>query len=155
MSQFKYTSGQNFVERRDYVISIKDNKSGFTPFHFHAQSQIPVGWNSLVKEGGVIVMSMVVKKVALKSIAGRLQRTTCPVCYTTKLGVMPDDGWFKWYATFISLGRLFHDMVGCSRHCKKHFNCADTATEERLPPITGESMEHFRNLYVLPVRQVN
>ena len=100
MSQFKYTSGQNLVERRDYVISIKDNTSGFTPFHFPSQSPIPVGWNSLVKEGGVIVMSMVVKKVALKSIAGRLQRTTCPVCYTTKLGVMPDDGWFKWYAAF-------------------------------------------------------
>ena len=155
MSQFKYTSGQKFVERRDYVISIKDNISGFTPFHFHAQSQTPVGWNSLVKEGRVIVMSMVIKKVALKSIAGRLQRTTCPVCYTTKLGVMPEDGWFKWYDTFMSLGRLFPDMVGCSRQCNKRFNCADTATEERLPPITGESMEHFRHLYLLPVKQVN
>ena len=155
LSHFRGTSGQNLVERGDYVISIKDNKSGFTPFHFHSQSQIPVGWNSLVKEGAVIVMSMVMKKVQLQSMAGRLQRTTCPVCYTTKLGVMPDDGWFKWYATFISLARLFDDMVGCSRHCKKCFNCADMAAEQRLPPITGESMEHFRNLYLLPVRQVN
>lgn len=50
-----------------------------------------------MKKGIVIVMSMVVKKVALKSNFARRQRNACPRCYETHVGVMPDDGWLRWY----------------------------------------------------------
>lgn len=50
-----------------------------------------------MKKGVVIVMSMVVKKVALKSNFARRQRNACPRCYETHVGVMPDDGWLRWY----------------------------------------------------------
>ena len=95
MFHFKGTSGQDFVQNYDYIISSKDNKCQIHPLN-HRQ----IEWGSIVKKGEVIVMSAVVKKVQLDSKIAKLQQTTCPECYRTKIGVMPDDGQFQWYASF-------------------------------------------------------
>ena len=83
---FKGKCGEGHVERHDYSISTEDGRS-------LVQSS---NWGSLVKKGTVLVMSMIVKKAELEQDAARRQRSTCPNCYNTNLGVMPDDGWFKW-----------------------------------------------------------
>jgi len=95
MFRFKGTSGQDFVQNYDYIISSKDNKRQIRPWN-HRQ----IEWGSIVKKGEVIVMSTVIKKVRLESKSAKLQKTTCPECYRTEIGVMPDHGWFQWYASF-------------------------------------------------------
>ena len=94
MFHFKGTSGQDFVQNYEYIISSKDNKRQVRPWD-HGQ----IEWSSIVKKGKVIVMSAVVKKVRLESKSAKLQKTTCPECYRREIGVMPDDGWFQWYAS--------------------------------------------------------
>lgn len=49
-------------------------------------------------------MSMIVKRIALKRIGH--QKETCPRCYRTKVGVMRDNGWLKWYV--ITMLPSFH-----------------------------------------------
>ena len=94
MFRFKGTSGQDFVQNYDYIISSEDNKRQIRPW-----DRWQIEWGSIVKKGKVIVMSAVVKKVHLLKSA-KLQKTTCPECYRRELGVMPDDSWFQWYASF-------------------------------------------------------
>jgi len=53
-------------------------------------------WDSFVKKGTVLTMSMVLRKVTLSEKIAQ-QRRVCPRCYKTKIGVMPDDGWLQWY----------------------------------------------------------
>ena len=51
-----------------------------------------------MKKGTVIVMSMIVKKVALQQECASRQRNACPRCYETRVGVIVlDDGWQEWY----------------------------------------------------------
>lgn len=92
---FKGTSAQEFVQRNDFVIASKDNKHQIRPWEFQQ-----IEWGSIVTKGEEIVMSVVVKKVQLESESAKLQETTCPECYRTEIGVMPDDDWFQWYASF-------------------------------------------------------
>ena len=41
-------------------------------------------------------MSINVEKVALDNGKARAQRSTCPYCYKTDIGVMADEGWLQW-----------------------------------------------------------
>jgi hypothetical protein len=86
MTYFMAKCGEGHVMRDDYRISTEDGKS-------LVQSS---NWGSIVKKGTVLVMSMVVKKPALEQGGVRRQRNTCPHCYETRLGVMPDEGWLQW-----------------------------------------------------------
>ena len=83
---FQGKIGQDYVERHDYSISTEDGKSTVTSNN----------WGAIVKKGTVIVMSMIVKKVALERERASRQRNTCPRCYETRVGVMMDDGWLQW-----------------------------------------------------------
>ena len=83
---FKGKCGEDHVERHDYSISTEDGRSLVQYSN----------WGSLVKKGTVLVMSMIVQKAALEQDGARRQRSVCPNCYETNLGVMPDDGWFQW-----------------------------------------------------------
>lgn len=60
-------------------------------------------WGAVVKKGTVIVMSMIVKKVALQGKRASCQRKACPRCYETHVGVMQDCGWLQWYVIIIFL----------------------------------------------------
>lgn len=84
--------GQDHVERQDYSISTEDGNSMIAANN----------WGDFVKKGGVIVMSMIVKKVALRTEYSRRQRNACPRCYETSVGVMRDDGWLKWYVIILT-----------------------------------------------------
>ena len=90
---FKGKIGLNHVVRHDYSISTEDGK-------FVAGSN---NWGAVMKKGTVVVMSMIVKKVALEQEHARRQRNACPRCYETHAGVMPDDGWLQWYIISILL----------------------------------------------------
>jgi len=102
MFHFKGTSGQDFVQNYNYFISSKDNKCQVRAWDLGLieWDDGQIEWGSIVKRGEVIVMSAVVKKVQLESKSAKLQKTTCPECYRREIGVMPDDGWFQWYASF-------------------------------------------------------
>ncbi|KAF8962969.1 hypothetical protein BDZ97DRAFT_1064342 [Flammula alnicola] len=69
MQHFKGKIGHDYVEQHEYSISSAD--------------------------GAVVVMSMKVRRVKLTSESAALQRTTCPRCYRTYVGVMQDDGWLE------------------------------------------------------------
>ena len=86
MTYFKGKCGEDRVKDHKYSISTKDGKS-------LAQAN---NWSLIVKNGMVLVMSMIVEKVALGERKARAQRSTCPYCYKTDLGVMADEGWFRW-----------------------------------------------------------
>jgi hypothetical protein len=90
---FKGKIGQYHVERHDYSISTEDGK-------FMVASN---NWGAVVKKGTVIVMSMIVKKVALGGDWASRQRKVCPRCYETHVGVMQDYGWLEWYVIVIFL----------------------------------------------------
>ena len=83
-SYFKGKCGEGHVERHDYSISTEDGRS-------LVQSS---NWDSLVKKGTVLVMSMIVEAALEKEDVRR--QSTCPNCSETNLGVMPDRGWFQW-----------------------------------------------------------
>lgn len=85
ITYFEGKIGEDLVKRGDYSISSEDGKLLLGSDN----------WGSVVRKGTVLVMSMVVKKVALEQGARR-QRNTCPDCYETELGVMPDKGWSQW-----------------------------------------------------------
>jgi hypothetical protein len=88
MHHFKGKIGQGHVERRDYTISSETGR-------------LLVGseeWGSVVNRGTVLVMSMVVKRIALKNRYATRQRNICPRCYETNIGVLQDEGWAEWYA---------------------------------------------------------
>jgi hypothetical protein len=111
-----------------------------------------------MKKGIVIVMSMVVKKVALKSKFSRRQRNACPRCYETHVGVMPDDGWLRWYAynsnPYFLVRPLTLTIDNCSRRCTKRFSCGERTFTTPRPPQEGESVADFRNLHVEFVERV-
>ena len=86
MTYFKGKCGEDYVEGHKYSISTKDGM-------LLAQAY---NWGSVVKKGTVLVMSMIVEKVALNEERAQTQRSTCPHCYRTKLGVMADEGWLHW-----------------------------------------------------------
>jgi hypothetical protein len=83
---FKGKCGEGHVERHDYNISTEDGRA-------LVQSS---NWGSVVKNGRVLVMSMIVEKAALEQKGVWHQRNRCPNCDETNLGVMPDHGWFQW-----------------------------------------------------------
>jgi hypothetical protein len=83
MTYFKGKCGEGHVKRHKYNISTKDGKSLVQASN----------WDSVVKKGTVLVMSMIVEKLAVKD---RAQRNACPHCYETDLGVMADEGWLHW-----------------------------------------------------------
>jgi hypothetical protein len=87
ITYFEGKIGEDLVKRGDYSISSEDGKLLLGSDN----------WGSVVRKGTVLVMSMVVKKVALEQEGARRQRNTCPDCYETELGVMPDKGWFQWF----------------------------------------------------------
>ena len=78
--------GEDHVKDYKYNISTKDGKSIVEADN----------WGLVVKNGTVLVMSMIVEKVALDKEMDRAQRNTCPHCYKTHLGVMEDEGWLQW-----------------------------------------------------------
>jgi len=88
MTYFKGKCGEGHIERRDYSIATEDGRS-------LVQSN---NWGSVVKKGRVLVMSMTVKKVALRQRYTQRQGQVCPRCYETQIGVMADEGWLQWYA---------------------------------------------------------
>ena len=88
MTYFKGKCGEGHIERGDYSIATKDGRSLVDSNN----------WGSVVKKGRVLVMSMIVKKVALRREYTQRQRHECPRCYDTQIGVMPDEGWLQWYA---------------------------------------------------------
>ncbi|KAF8967546.1 hypothetical protein BDZ97DRAFT_1980347 [Flammula alnicola] len=88
MYHFKGKIGHDYVMQREYSISSEDGKS-------FVKSD-PVEWASVVRKGAVLVMSMKVRRVKLTPESAALQRTTCPRCYKTDVGVMPDEGWLEW-----------------------------------------------------------
>ncbi|KAF8967531.1 hypothetical protein BDZ97DRAFT_527161 [Flammula alnicola] len=88
MLHFKGKIGHDYVMQREYSISSQDGKA--------VVKSDPGEWGSVVKKGAVLVMSMKVRRVKLKSKSATLQRTTCPRCYRTYVGVMRDEGWLEW-----------------------------------------------------------
>ena len=88
MTYFKGKLGEVNVKDYKYNISTKDGKS------LTGASN----WGLIVKNGMVLVMSMIAEKVAVDEGPGmdRAQRNTCPYCYKTHLGVMEDEGWLQW-----------------------------------------------------------
>ena len=86
MIYFNGKIGEEHVEDHRYIISTKDGKSLAEPNN----------WGLVVKKGTVLVMSMILEKVALDEGKAQAQRNTCPHCYKTDLGVMPDEGWLRW-----------------------------------------------------------
>ena len=86
MTYFKGKCGEGLVKRHKYIISTKDGKS-------LVQAK---NWGSVVKKGTALVMSMIVERVELDEGKARAQRSTCPHCYKTDLGVMADEGWLCW-----------------------------------------------------------
>ena len=88
MTYFKGKCGEGHIERGDYSIATEDGRS-----LVHSNN-----WDEVVKKGTVLVMSMIVKKVALRQKYTQRQGQVCPRCYDTQIGVMPDGGWLQWYA---------------------------------------------------------
>ena len=86
MTYFKGKCVEDHVKGHKYSISTKDGKS----------LVLANNWGLVVKKGTVLVMSMIVEKVALDEGKVRAQMNTCPHCYKTDLGVMPDEGWLHW-----------------------------------------------------------
>jgi len=88
MVYFKQKVGLEYVERHEYSISSEDGKA-IAKFDYAA-------WRSIVTEGAVLVMSILVKRVQLKSKLATRQRNTCPRCFRTDVGVMRDREWLEW-----------------------------------------------------------
>ena len=88
MVHFNGKIGQGFVERHEYQISSEDGKL--------VVKSDPAAWHLSVKKGAVLVMSMEVRRIQLRSKSAAHQRTACPRCYRTNVGVMQDEGWFEW-----------------------------------------------------------
>ena len=87
MTYFKGKFGEDHVRDHKYNISTKDGKS-------LVQAN---NWDLVVKKGTVLVMSMIVEKLAHKGEAlAYWQRSVCPHCCETDLGVMADEGWLHW-----------------------------------------------------------
>ena len=144
MTYFKGKCGEGHVERHDYKIATEDGRS-------LVQSN---NWGSVVKKGTVLVMSMTVKKVALKNEKhAQRQRNVCPHCYETQIGVMADEGWLKWFAYSLFEFASFH-ITNSSRRCEKQFGSAEGAIEESQPPHGEENIAVFRNLHLVLVGQV-
>ena len=86
MTYFKGKCGESQVKNYKYNISTKDGKSLVRANN----------WGLVVKKGTVLVMSMIVEKLVPDEGKAQAQRSTCPHCYKTDLGVMPDEGWLHW-----------------------------------------------------------
>ena len=91
MLHFKGKIGEDYVEQGDYSISSEDGK-------YLVQHD---DWQSALRTGSVILMSMVIKKIDLHQQREH-QSQTCPRCYKTLLGVMTDGGWLKWQVGIFS-----------------------------------------------------
>ena len=144
MTYFKGKCGEGLVKRHDYRIATEDGRS-------LVQSN---NWGSVVKKGTVLVMSMVVKKVALDNEKyAKRQRSVCPHCYETQIGVMPDEAWLKWCA-YSLFGFASFDITNFSRQCEKQFGSAEMVIEESQPPHGEENIAVFRNLHLVLVKQV-
>ena len=88
MVYFKHKIGLEYVERHQYNISSEDGKA--------ITKSDSAAWGSIVKEGAVLVMSILVRRVQLESKLATCQKNTCPRCFMTDVGVMPDQGWLEW-----------------------------------------------------------
>ncbi|EDR07906.1 uncharacterized protein LACBIDRAFT_327687 [Laccaria bicolor S238N-H82] len=117
MFYFKEKIGLESVERHEYSISTEDGKT--------IMKSDSAAWRSIVKEGAVLVMSILIR-IQLESGSAKDQRNTCPRCFRTDVGVMRDQGWLEWV-----------EYVHASK----------------MPP-KNQSIVDFRNLRVIPVRQV-
>ena len=88
MVYFKQKIGLEYVEKHDYNISSEDGKAIMKSDY--------AAWGSIVKEGAVLVMSILVRRVQLESKLATRQKNTCPRCFATDVGVMQDRGWLEW-----------------------------------------------------------
>jgi hypothetical protein len=86
VTYFKGKCGESLVKRHKYNISSKDGRS-------LVQAN---NWDSVVKKGTVLVMSMIVRKLALDKGKNLARRDACPNCHETDIGVMVDEGWLRW-----------------------------------------------------------
>ena len=85
MVYFKQKIGLEYVEKHEYRISCEDGK-GVTKW----------AWGSIVNEGVVLVMSILVRRIPLELKLATRQRNACPRCFMTDVGVMQDQGWLEW-----------------------------------------------------------
>ena len=88
MVYFKHKISLEYVERHEYNISREDGKV-ITKCDYAA-------WGSTVKEGAVLIMSILGRRVQLESKRATRQRNTCPRCFVTNVGMMQDQGWLEW-----------------------------------------------------------
>ncbi|KAF8955918.1 hypothetical protein BDZ97DRAFT_1708710 [Flammula alnicola] len=126
MQYFKDKIGRDYVRQHEYSISSEDGK---------AVVKYPSHWGSVVKKGAVVVMSMKVRRIKLTSKSTALQRTACPRCYRTDVGVMRDEGWLE------------------CRRCERRFGWADTPIRAEKPPLKNLSIVDFRNIQLVPVKK--
>ncbi|EDR07911.1 uncharacterized protein LACBIDRAFT_327695 [Laccaria bicolor S238N-H82] len=125
MFHFKEKIGLEYVERHEYSISTEDGKA-ITKSDYAA-------WGSIVKEGAVLVMSIVIR-IQLESKLAERQRNTCPRCFRTDVGVMQDQEWLE------------------CRRCGRRFRWVDREEHALKAPPKDQSIVDFRNLQVIPVR---
>ena len=82
MVYFKQKVGLDYVKRHEYSIACEDGKAV-------REST----WGSSVKEGAVLIMSILVRRERLELKRGM---DACPRCLRTDVGVMRDQGWLEW-----------------------------------------------------------
>ncbi|KDR84631.1 hypothetical protein GALMADRAFT_55764 [Galerina marginata CBS 339.88] len=120
--------GCDYVKRREYSISSADGKSIVKQARSRHSSIMefdPVAWRSVVKKGAVLTMSIEVRRVKLTSTdQSAIQKKTCPRCYRTEIGVMPDGEWLE-----------------CTVEVEK-------------APVPDPSIVDFRNIRMMPVAEV-
>jgi hypothetical protein len=75
MIYFKGKLGEDYVKNHRYKISTKDGNS-------LVQAN---NWDLVVKKGTELVMSMIVKKLALYEEEAQAQRNVCPHCNETSV----------------------------------------------------------------------
>ena len=86
MIYFKGKLGEGLVKDHKYNISTEDGR-------LSVQAD---NWDSVVKNGRVLVMSMILEKLNFWDNFWAQRNTSCPHCYETELGVMEDGGWLRW-----------------------------------------------------------
>ena len=117
MTYFKGKCGEGHVKDHKYNISTKDGR-------LLVQAD---NWGLVVKNGTVLVMSMIVEKVAKDNVA---QRNECPHCYETDLGVMADEGWLH------------------CRRCERQFRSNNEIIKVQDWPKCCSVVE-FRNIFIV------
>ncbi|KDR77207.1 hypothetical protein GALMADRAFT_435833 [Galerina marginata CBS 339.88] len=133
--------GQDYVERHEYSISGADGKSITKQARSTHSSVIefdPIAWRSVVKKGAVLTMSVEVRRIELWSpYEPVIQKETCPRCYWTEIGVMPDGEWLE------------------CRRCQRRFIWDDRRVGLEKAPVLDPNFVDFRNITMVPVTRVN